>query len=174
MSIPKLTSSDAMDRYLSAQGLVGFADHNDDGFDDDGVIDECILYASGFLLSPLVARYPVASMASAIMIPELATVIACRTLCTRRGNPIPESLEMRYQEIVKKDGLLDQIASGKLMLIDGNGNQVPGRGGYYPVHSNLQVDRRFTQEQIRVQQGSSSNFTSQAERDLTLRYNSGY
>lgn len=137
-------------RYMSQYGITSFSDHDQDGTADASVLDDCKTYGHGFLLGKLIQRYSVTALGNALIIPEIECVIVLRELCLRRGNPVPASLEARYQEIVEKDGTLDQINSGKLALVDANGNKIPGINGNLPSVSNMQIDRRFPHSVARI------------------------
>lgn len=171
MALPTLTDAARMDRCLSAYGIIAFADHDSDGLSDPVVVDECIEYSIAEIIGKLVQRYEPAVLANVPVISEYATIIACRTLCTRRGNPVPEPLEMRYQEIIAVGGLLDQIASGKRLLIDADGNLVRPRGSFGPSFSNLTVDRGFNEKRIRVVDGASSMRTTLLPRNVDRERN---
>lgn len=159
MALTQLTTSVLLERFLSSQGMLSFAD------DDSDTVADCINYATVFLFGKLAHSYLASALPGASLLKEFANVIASRVLCTRRGNPVPESLEMRYQEIIARDGLLDQVAKLKLKLINDSGSIIAGKGSNAPVFSNLRVDRRYPNEQIRVVEGSSAQATSKLERD---------
>lgn len=154
-------------RYMSVYGISTFADHDQNGTADTGVLDDCKTYAMGMLVGRLSHRYTYAVLVNAAIIPELFTIIALRELCLRRGNPPPASLEFRYQEIVKKDdGILDMIRSGREVLVDSNGDPLRSRISSVPMHSNLTIDRWYTEKRVRVVSGSSNNYPSAVRRDL--------
>lgn len=165
MTLPyQITSENEMNLMLSAQGIIAFADHNRDATSDAGVVLSCINYATSLVFGHLAKKYELIQVASSHMIREIGTVIACRTLCTRRGNDIPASLEMRYQEIIQKDGLLDMISKGLVQLVDDSGNMLLGKS-FAPTMSNLVIDRRHLHEKIRVVQQNSLPVDSALERD---------
>lgn len=165
MPLAPLTDSETIERFLSAEGLISFTEHDQQG--SDGLItDDCITYAGAFLYGRLASRFPLDSIERATIVTEFATVIAARTLCTRRGNPIPESLERRYLEIVEKDGLLDQIIKKEILLIDENGNLLAGSKGQYPTVSNLTIDRLYPNQRVRVVPQTSTHVDSTQRRDI--------
>jgi hypothetical protein len=136
---------------MSQYVKISFSDHDQDGAADDSVLGDCKTYGHGFLLGFLVQRYSAAALGTALIIPEIECVIDLRELCLRRGNPVPASLEARYQEIVDpKVGTLAQINSGKLALVDIDGNKIAGINGNLPSVSNMQIDRRFPHSVARV------------------------
>lgn len=160
----ELVTDEQLERYMSAYGIATFADHDDDGDADADVLPDCKTYANGFLVGKLSQRYPYASLASAVIMPEIAAVVTLRQLCTRRGNAPPASLEARYQEIVARDGLLDEIIKGLLPLVDSAGDRLAERGGFAPQHANIQIDRAYSEAKQRVIDGSSDPASSRLRR----------
>ncbi len=159
MALPVLTTPDILGRFLSSQGIDSFSDGDSD------TVADCITYAAGLVLGKLATKYPLTYLAGSLLLIEYATIIAARTLCPRRGNPIPESLELLYQGIVSEGGFLDQIVAGQIKLIDASGNIIAAKGSFAPTMSNLRVDRRYPNERIRVVEQSSTNVQSKLERD---------
>ena len=154
-------SSDDLDRYLSSEGITAFADHDQDGSSDSGVVADCIDQATNEIDAYVFRRYAAAEVDGNRLLKRWATVMACRFLTLRRGNMPPESLEMEFQRITDPDrGFLSQIAAGKYRLPD-----VQRKLGNEPTFSNLTVDRRYPQEKIRVKRKSSSPEQSVRERD---------
>lgn len=151
-----LVTDAQLERYFGVYGIVSFSDHNNDGIEDQLVRDDCKTYATAYIVGVLSQRFEYAKLATSPIIPELCAVITLRELCLRRGNAPPASLEARYQEIVAERGLLDRIASGKIPLVDTNGNRIEQRAGFAPTHANLQIDRRFVETKVRVVDSSSN------------------
>lgn len=162
VSPPALATDDYLERYLSTVGIDSFADHyaTDDATEIANVLADCKIYAGGLLAGRLAHRYLYSQLINAPMMEEVWAVIVLRTLCYRRGNPPPASLEFRYQEYMQKDGLIDQIAHGLFPLTDANGNPIRPKNSNIPAHSNLMVDRRYAESQIRVWSGSSDRSAS--------------
>lgn len=168
-----LTDNAALDRLLSVQGVISFTETDDQGADFK-VKQECIDYAIAFFLGRLAARYTAAQLNQSVIGREITTVIAARTLAYRRGNPIPDSLEMRFQELVARGGDIDQISSGRIQLIDDNGSVMRPRSTSAPTMSNLRVDRRYANETVRVVNETSTDVQTKLDRDLApTRYFSG-
>jgi phage gp36-like protein len=163
-----LCTTAQLDRLLAAQGVVAFADHDENGVSDPLVVDDCIAFATAEICGRLLQRYEASVLSRAVVLTEYACVIAARALCTRRGNPVPDSIAVRYQEIIAPDGPLDQIAKGFLRMSDVNGNSVPQKRGFAPSHANLTVDRRFSEKSIRVVDGSSNMTSTALRRDVDL------
>jgi len=168
MAMTPLATDAQIGRYMSVYGIATYADHDQDGAADTSVLDDCKGYAMGMLIGRLSHRYTYTVLLSAAMLPEVFVIITLRELCLRRGNPPPASLEMRYQEIVAKEGLLDNIRSGREMLVDSDGEPLRARTASVPMHSNLRVDRRFSEKRIRVVSGSSNTYPSSVRRDFDL------
>lgn len=151
-----LVTDAQLERYFGVYGIASFSDHNDDGIEDSLVRDDCKTYATAFLVGALSQRFEYAKLTLSPLIPEICAVITLRELCLRRGNAPPASLEARYQEIVADHGMLDKIMSGKLPLVDSNGDRIAQRTGFAPTHANLHVDRRYIETKIRVIDSSSN------------------
>jgi transposase InsO family protein len=132
----------------------------------DEIVEDCQNHSSGLLASRLAQRYEYSVLLTVPMLVEVHCIMTLRDLTLRRGNPTPASLEQRYQEIMQKDGLLDQIAKGHLLLVDENGLPVRMKNANTPKHSNLQVDRRFAERRVRVVTGSSNTEPSKLRRDF--------
>ena len=159
---PALASDEYLERYLSSYGIDSFADHydTDSSVAIASVLRDCKIYAGGLLAGKLAQRYLYSQLINVPMMEEVWAVIVLRTLCYRRGNPPPASLEFRYQEYMQKDGLIDLIARGIFSLTDANGNPIRPKNSNIPAHSNLMVDRRYAESQIRVWSGSSDRSAS--------------
>jgi phage gp36-like protein len=163
MALTAIGTDAQLEGYMSVYGIASWANHDDTDpltSYDATVLSDCKTYASALLAGRLVKRYEYSLLVTAPMLNEIWCVIVLRTLCFRRGNPPPASLEFRYQEIMQKDGLLDQIATGKLALVDDSGNPVRPKNANAPSHANLQIDRWYPETPIRVVTGSSDTSTS--------------
>lgn len=168
MAMTPIATDEELERYLSVYGVSTWTSHGSDGTDVQAILDDCKTYGSGLLAGRLAHRYEYATLLLAPMLVEVYAIIVLRELTLRRGNPPPTSLEMRYQEIMQKDGLIDQIVNGKIILVDENGNPLRPKNANTPKHSNLQVDRRFAERRIRVVTGSSNMEPSKLRRDHDL------
>ncbi len=167
MALADIGTSAELEGYMSVYGIASWANHDPDAATssyDSTVMLHCKTYANALLAGRLAKRYEYSLLVSAPMLNEIWCVIVLRTLCFRRGNPPPASLEFRFQEIMQKDGLLDQIASGQLVLVDDSGNPLRPKNANAPSHANLQVDRWYPETPIRVVTGSSDTSTSRLPR----------
>lgn len=177
---PTPIGSDAdLTGYMSAYGIRTWTNHTES--DDPGqplantgtdtaenqlVLDQCKIFAGSFIAGKLAKRFAYSTLLTAPMMIEVWCVIVLRTLCFRRGNPPPASLEFRYQEITQKDGILDQLASGEMPLTDGNGLPLRPKNSNSPGWSNLHVDRWYPESKVRVVSGSSDMTTSRLPRKV--------
>lgn len=168
-----LADDDYLERYLSELGIRSWTNHdttNDllasDITENAAVLRDCKIYAGSMLAGRLSPRYTYAILAQSPMMQEIWAVIALRTLCFRRGNPPPASLEFRYQEIVQKDGILDELLKGTMLLTDAFGNPLRVKNASTPSWANLQIDRRWPESQVRVVSGSSDRSST----PLTRRF----
>lgn len=163
-----LGTDDTLSRYMSVYGIRTWSNHSE--LDDPGMVGEdtvndtyengmvlydCKVYAGSFLASILAKRYQYSTLSSSPLMIEIWCVIVLRTLCFRRGNPPPASLEFRYQELLQKDGLLEQLSSGRLPLTDENGNPIRPKNANAPGWANLHIDRWYPESKVRVISGSS-------------------
>lgn len=146
MAVTTFTTEAAVQRLLSSQAVTDFADHDEDGAADTGVVTDCIEQASEELSMYAGRFYADANLATSSLVTRWATTIAAFFLCQRRGNPVPDSLAAEFARLTEEpDGLLLRIANGKL--------QLPGvamRDGVTPQFSNLEVDQRHARDTVRV------------------------
>ena len=142
------TSAD-MTRLLSSHGVTGFADHDDDGAADSGVLDDCINQATEEIRGFCWMWYSDDALATSTLINRWATVLSCYFLMTRRANPAADSMAAEFERIFS---LLQMVAAGSY--------RIPGlalRGDLRPTMSNVQVDRRWPVSTIRVTRQNSSD-----------------
>lgn len=156
-----------MERILASYGVREYADHDDNGVIDTGVLDDCIDQASGEVLIWLGQRYSVASLAAQSLVVRWTATVACYFLTTRRGNPPPTSLEAEFHRLMDfPEGLLPLIGTGRVDL-----NGVSLKANLTPSMSNVTLDRRYRQSKIRVTQPNSTQQPSVLPRNID---NSGY
>lgn len=149
------TESD-IERLFSLDGITSFADHDQDGDSDAGVVDDCINEAAQEIELYCRQRYTQASLQASTLINRWATALATLFLCERRGNPPPESLHAKVTRIYER---LQAILEGTMSL--------PGlalNGGQRPAFSNLTIDRRHTRNKVRRTASNSSNQSSAVDR----------
>lgn len=155
------TDREHMNSMLSAEGVDLRLDD-----DADGTVEaEELAYLTDRIISTatekinyyLSARYAPIQLKDSYWVWEVCTVVASRMLCARRGNPVPESLELLWDE-----------AKEELNLIRQNKAQVPRvkrRETSAPAWSNMVVNQRYYFRKIRVQRGISEKSTTQYPQD---------
>jgi hypothetical protein len=152
-----LTSHAEMERCFSSHGVTAFADHDRTGFRDDDVVDDCADEGSYEVLNYAGQRYSHTGLFGHVTARQWATLIACRLLTIRRGNPAPESFEIEFARIME---LLALIPSGKYKLF-GLGERADLR----PSMSNVVVDRRHRHSTIRVTRPNSTDAPTALSQD---------
>lgn len=91
MSASAFTTVEKIEKRLSSQAV-------DDRIDDDpSAIDECILLATLEIKGYLSGLYSENSLGASAWVQMHATTIALWYLCGRRGNPIPTSVQLAYE-----------------------------------------------------------------------------
>jgi phage gp36-like protein len=153
---------DDMERKFSSSGVVEFADHDDDGTADTGVVDDAIQQATEEINLYAMQHYSAAGLASSSLINRWCTVLAVAFLCLNRGNPIPVAIQAEYERIMLN---LERVRTGEMRL--------PGvayRDDTRPTISNLEVDRRYRHNPIRVNGNSSTDAPSVVRRNMVEDY----
>ena len=151
--MPALCTQAEIERVLSVNGVLDFADHDADGVQDDQVVEDAIQRASDELHLYLHDRYLPADLADCKLIKRWAAVGAAVYLCQTRNNPPPEALEGLWEKIIAPEvGLAAVIGAGKHALPG-----VPLRYDSRPSWSNLQIDRRYPTSKTRVKEVNSSD-----------------
>lgn len=149
-------------RYLSAQGVTDFADHDASGAADSQVVADCINQATGEIDMYARQRYAVTGLNSHDLITRWCVVMSAYFLCQRRGNPVPASIETEFLRITDPiDGFLVKVSNGRL--------QLPGLAlgdDLRPTWSNLVVDRRHRRSTVRVTQTNSSDAPTKLSQDI--------
>lgn len=147
------TQSDLIKRF-STYGVEAFSDHDETGAIDTSVVADVIDEASAEIDMYCLRFHTEEVLADVRWIEHACVTIALKLLCECRGNPVPESLLARYDEIIKK---LERIRDGQ--------DQLPGaalRSDLRPGFSNITIDRRFRFSRARVVK------TNSTQRDSTL------
>ena len=153
-----------INRLLSSAGVTDYADHDEDGTADTGVVDDCIEQASEEISAVANRFYADAQLATSSLVTRWCATMAAYYLCMRRGNPIPESMASEYERVADLDtGLLGRVGRGAY--------QLPGlamQSGVVPSFSNLTVDRRYRRHRIRVTN------TQTVDKDRSLQEDKAY
>jgi phage gp36-like protein len=150
-----------MERLFSTVGVTAFSDHDEDTTRDVDVVEDCINQASQLLDFYLRHAHSQAQIASSTLVNRWCTVMAVRYLCQRRGNGVPESVELEWADEIKP--LLEELRKDREALpgIDREDED-------YMTMSNLRVDRRFNTSTIRVTPSNSSRPSTKLTQDLAL------
>lgn len=145
-----------MQRLFSTQGVTAFADHDGDGEADSlngsTVTGDCIDQATEEINFYLLRWYSAAQLATSTLVNRWCTVLAVYFLCQRRGNPDPEIFQAEFERIM-----------AKLELVKPGGFTIPGlpfKSDLRPSFSNMEVDRRFPANRVRVQTANSDNIST--------------
>jgi len=148
VATPYCTLAD-MQRLFSTQGVTAFSDHDGDGNDDADVTADCIDQATEEINLCAMQFYSAAALATSTLVNRWCTLLAVYFLCQRRGNPEPSIFQSEFDRIMLR---LDGVRTGVL--------QIPGlarKANLRPSFSNLQVDRRYTNNRVRVTTTNSDN-----------------
>lgn len=145
IATPYCTEADVQ-RFFSSAGVISFADHDQSGASDTGVVDDCINQASEEI-SLRCQKYAAEDLADSTLVNRWATVLAMFFLCQRRGCEPPVGLAAEFERVM---ALLDRVLGG--LPIPG----VPLRSNSLPSFSNLTVDRRYGRRTIRVTENSNA------------------
>lgn len=160
ITIPLLCEKDDMERQLSLRGLISRSDHEEEGVENDDVINDAIQRASHEIAGFLYPKYDLESLPESDLVRGWATSIACFYLCQTRGNEIPESMYADYDRIMGDNGWLERTRNGKFIL-----PCVRQQDTNVPTFSNHTIDRRFRREKVRVVPTTSSPIRSTIEQD---------
>lgn len=140
-----LTDVDAINGFLSERGRELRLDDDQSGAlsaTETGYVNTAVGVGTGFVADKLAALYSVDDLATSWTAWHWATVAAVRWLFARRGNPIPTSLQMLYEE-ARQDIL--NIVAGKTAL------DLPLRDAMVPGLTNVRMDGRYYHQRLRVQ-----------------------
>ncbi|MCI0333551.1 MAG: DUF1320 domain-containing protein [Planctomycetes bacterium] len=140
-----LCTETEMQRLFSVYGVTAHADHDADGVSDSGVVDDCINQATEEIRFYLWKNYSDAALTTSTLVNRWATTLAVYFLCLRRGNPVPDSLLAEFQRI------MELLASGQPIP------NLPLRGDLRPTMSNVEIDRRYYRNKIRVTRPNSTD-----------------
>lgn len=136
-----------MERKFSEPGVTAFADHDESGTADTGVVDDSINQATDEINLYCQGWYTPARLATSPLINRWATLFACIFNCENRGNPVPDSFLLERERIM---ALLERILSGTMQLPG-----IPLRADMGPSFSNLGIDRRYAYRKVRVKPNSN-------------------
>lgn len=153
-----------LQRFLSANAVADFGDHDQDGSADTDVVEDCINQATDEIDMYARQQHTPAQLATSTLITRWCVVMAARFLQERRGNVVSQSIVDQWDRIIEN---LEKVSKSRL--------QLPGlakRADLRPSWSNLKVDRRFRHSTIRVTKTNSSSSPTALTQD-TDRHRSG-
>lgn len=166
----RYTNQTLMERRFSQIGITEYADLDNNGVADTGVVDDSIDWGESELDLWLGMRYDVVNLATIVqagtvsggmLVRRWATEFSCMRLCTVRGLDPPGSLVQFYEELTKeRTGYLWKLMRGYMQLPG-----IPVKGDLRPTVSNLTVDRRFRSSKIRVTGANSTDAPTKLSQD---------
>lgn len=158
-----LCTQPQLERYLSANGVLDYADHDEDGTADVGVVDDSINQATEELLMLLEQRYTAADLKTSTLVNRWAVKVSAYFHCQLRGNPPPMAIASEFERILDTtNGLAAMVSNGL--------RQLPGlalRDDLRPTMSNLTIDRRWNRSTVRVTPQNSSTPPTKLTQDTT-------
>lgn len=143
-------SADDITAMISAQGVVGrLDDDDDDTLSSDELQFETTAqtYGSERVNFYCLQRFAAEDLAKSWLVNYWATVMACHWLSCRRGNPPPGSFDQLAKDAIED---MKQVHSG-LYTVPGIGEREVG----WPAWSNVRVDVLYPYRKIRVERGLS-------------------
>ena len=149
-----------LQRFLSTNAVTDFADHDADGTADTDVVEDAINQATDEIDLFARQRYTPTILATSTLITRWCVVIAARFLTQRRGNVVPDSIDVEWQRIADH---LEAISMGR--------RQLPGvalREDLRPTMSNLAIDRRWRRSTVRVSRTNSSDPPTKLTQDTII------
>ena len=160
------TNRSWMESLLSIDGVSLRTDDDGDGAlnarESAYLMDQAINVATERVNGYLIKRYNPVDLVTSYEVWDWTTLFACRWLCHRRGNPIPESTQLLYDEALEA---LKEVRSGKRDIA----NAAPA-DEEFPVYSNMELDPRYWLRKLRVQRGVSSSDRGPAKPPLPSRW----
>lgn len=141
------TNRSWMESLLSVEGVELRLD--DDGDDSESATETAYLTYQGINLGTsrvnlyAAQRYNQSELVNSFEAWNWATIAAVRWVCSRRCNPVPESVLELYQEAMEE---LKAVRAGELHLSD-----ISPRDEWWPAWSNVTVDQRYWLRKIRVE-----------------------
>jgi phage gp36-like protein len=146
------TTEEDIEAILGVRGKQAALDDDATGYasaDAPYWLNKAIQWASQRVNFYLNGRYEASRLAASWIVNDWATVLACYYLRSRRGNPVPSSLQDLYKATIDD---LKQVQSGKVTLPD-----VATRAGAWPAWSNVRVDHSYPLRKVRVERGTSES-----------------
>lgn len=141
------TSMDDVNALLSEEGVGARLDDDQTGTvtvaEEARLTTYAVNYATTKVNDYALGRYAADDLDSSWTVNEWATIIAARWLCSRRGNPVPKSLQDMFEETMAE---LRMLRDKQYDLQD-----IAERTSTAPRWSNVRVDVRYRLRRIRKQ-----------------------
>jgi hypothetical protein len=145
-------TEDDIRSWLSDLGVDLRIDDDDSGTvedDEEAFLTRCLAWGTNQVNKYCVPRYRVQDLAQSYAATLWATIFAAHFLCSRRCNPIPESIQAYAFGDSKQRGALgdlEDVKKGEMQIWD-----IGTRNVDWPAWSNVRVDARYRLRQARVQ-----------------------
>ena len=146
VAIP-LTTEAEMDDEVGKDAILAWADHDNSGLANDGVLTRVIDRATQEILRTAGNRYSATALSGDAEIRGWATILACYFLAKTRGNHPPDSLVDDVEWIREN---LKSIEDGRSTL-----NRVAMKADLRPTMTNRTVDRRYSFRTVRKRPDST-------------------
>lgn len=111
MTLPAFTTEAKVNLRLSKPGVSQRTDHATDGL----VMADVISNATSDVGSFLCGRYAAADLAASTVVQDWTADVAVWHLCRVRANPIPASVQKRYEWVMER---LEAVQEGKVTIPD--------------------------------------------------------
>ena len=153
-----------IERLLSPLGVMLFSDHDGDGETDDDVVNDAIGRAWAEIIGHLYPLYPVEELEQSALVNDWCVVMAAYYLCTRRGNPVPDSIAHDFGQITGPEGWIFVTKKCAFRIPGIKSTEVNA-----PALTNHVIDRRYTENQSRVVKPVSTAIDSELPRPWSRR-----
>ena len=147
-------------RYMSAAGVIDWADHTESGTSDTDVVEDQINEATMVIDLYLRERYTAVVMAAHTLVNRWCVRLAAYYLCTLRANPPPDTVAVEFDRIAGDDGYLVRLKAGNMSLPDAAQSD-----DLRPTFSNTIIDRRYAHSKVRVTRSNSSDAPTKLTQD---------
>lgn len=141
------TTRGDIEAYLSVDGeelrLVDQGESSPTTDEINYLIIQGINWASSRINMYCQFRYDTVDLAQSWLVNDWATIFAIRFLCSRRGNPVPSSIQALYDEAIAD---LKSIRAGQFDIPD-----IGTRSPAHPAWSNQIVRQEYWQKKLRVE-----------------------
>jgi hypothetical protein len=156
------TSEDEIKRLASVSG-VNLRTSDLVGSNTTDYWTELVADATDIVNQYVLGLYEEIDLADNRWVRTRASWIGLTQLCRRRGNPVPDSVLQRYEEIIEE---LLQVRDGFMQI-----PRLPTRADIVPVMSNLRVDDRYLSRKLRVNPNiSTGQISGQQDIDYFWTY----